>query len=52
MLGIIKASAIEYTRSRDEANKERNEALLSREEIKSLEKEELDDILDEINKHE
>ena len=52
LLGIVKASAIEFTRDKDKANKERNESLLSGEEIKNLEKEELEDILDEIGKQE
>ena len=52
LLGIVKASAIEYTREKDKAYKEKKENLLSREEINNLNKEELDDILEEIDRQE
>ena len=52
LVGIIKSQAIEFTREKEKASKERNSSFLSREEINNLDKEELDDILEEINRQE
>ena len=52
LLGIVKATAIESLRLKSEINKEMNDKILSREEVNNLSKEELSDILEEINRHE
>ena len=52
LLGIVKASAIEATKEKSERDAEKREIILQREEINNLEKDELNDILDEMNKHE
>ena len=52
LIGIVKASAIETSKESYKKDKERNETLLKREEINNLEKDELSDILDEIDRHE
>ena len=52
LLGIVKASAIETTREKIKDRAEAEEKILGREEINNLDKEELDDILEELNNHE
>ena len=52
LLGIVKSSAIESTREKSKGREEIKEKVLRREEINNLEKEELNDILEEMNNHE
>ena len=52
LLGIVKASAIESTREKTKNREETKENILRREEINNLDKEELNDILEEMNSHE
>ena len=52
LLGIIKAMSIEKNKEQIEENNAKKDRILTRQEIKVLEKEELNDILDELNTNE